>query len=241
MEKQTLSAVIRKVSGRKVKSLRAQGLLPANVYGKKIKSEAVQVGLKEFSKVFTEAGETGLVNLVIKNGKTQEKAVLISNVQLNPVSDIPIHVDFRQVDLTEKITAEVPVEITGESPAEKQSLGTVVQYLDEIEVEALPTDLPEKFMIDVSSLAEVDQAVFAKDLQYDKSKVNLKIAPEEIVVKVEPPQKEEVVAPPPAAEGEVPTEEGAPVTKEGAEATEEAGGGEPTEETKLTTEDKPKE
>jgi len=220
MDKQTLNAEVRKVSGRKVKTLRVQGWLPANVYGKKIKSAAVQVDLKEFAKVFAQAGETGLVNLVIKNGKTQEKAVLISNVQLNPVSDALIHADFRQVDLTEKITAEVPVEIIGESPAEKQNLGTVVQYLDEIEVEALPTDLPEKFVIDVSKLAEVDQAVIAKDLSFDKKKVSLKIDPEEIVVKVEPPQKEEVVAPPPAAEGEVPAE-GAPVTE--GEAAPEAG------------------
>lgn len=220
MDKQTLNAEVRKVAGRKVKTLRAQGWLPANVYGKKIKSAAVQVNLKEFAKVFAQAGETGLVNLVIKNGKTQEKAVLISNVQLNPVSDVLIHADFRQVDLTEKITAEVPVEIIGESPAEKQNLGTVVQYLDEVEVEALPTDLPEKFVIDASKLVEVDQAVIAKDLSFDKKKVGLKIDPEEIVVKVEPPQKEEVVVPPPAVEGEVPAE-GAPVTE--GEAAPEAG------------------
>ena len=239
MDKQTLNAEVRKISGRKVKTLRNQGLLPANVYGKKIKSEAVQVNLKEFAKVFAQVGETGLVNLAIKNGKTQEKAVLISNVQLNPVTDTVIHVDFRQVDLTEKITAEVPVEITGESPAEKQSLGTVVQYLDEIEVEALPADLPEKFIVDVSSLSEVDQAVTAKELSFDKKKVTLKVDPDEIVVKVEPPQKEEVVTPPPAAEGEVPAE-GAPVA-EGAETPEAAGETQATREAKPMAKEKLKE
>jgi large subunit ribosomal protein L25 len=213
MDKQILEAETRKISGRKLKALRAQGILPANVYGKKIKSEALQVSLKEFEKLFSKVGETGLVTLNIKNGKKEEKAVLVSNIQIDPVSDEPIHVDFRQVDLTEKITAEVPVEMIGESPAEKQSLGTVVQYLDEIEVEALPTDLPDKFIIDVATLVEVDQAVFAKDLKVDPKKVSIKVNPEEILVKVEPPQKEEV-APAPAVveeeavvEGEAPKEE----------------------------------
>jgi large subunit ribosomal protein L25 len=121
-----------------------------------------------------------------------------------------IHVNFLQVDLKEKVEAEVPVELVGESPAEKQSLGTVVQYLNEIKVEALPTDLPEKFEVDTSELAEVDQAIYIKDLKYDKSKVEVKNDPEEIVVKVEPPQKEEVVEVTPVvavgAEGAVPAE-----------------------------------
>ena len=213
MDKHTLTAQKREVVGRKVKTLRAQGLLPANIYGKKVKSQSISVGLKDFEDIFKKAGETSLVTLVLKNGKSEERAVLISNVQKDPISETPIHIDFRQVDLKEKVTAEVPVELKGESPAEKTSVGTVVQYIDEIEVEALPGDLPEKFVVDVSSLAEVDQAIFVKDLEIDKAKVTLKVAPEEIVVKVEPPQKEEEVAPPPAAEvpveGAVPAEGGA--------------------------------
>ncbi|MEK7112192.1 MAG: 50S ribosomal protein L25 [Patescibacteria group bacterium] len=200
MDKTLLEAKIRKVTGRKVKNLRKEGLLPASIYGKKIKSQAIEVKLTDFKKVFEEAGETGLITLKIGGGKTkgEDRAVLVSNVQLDPVSDSTIHVDFRQVDLKEKVTAGVPVEMVGESPAQKGGIGTVVQYVSEIEVEALPMDLPEKFEIDASTLTEVDQAVFVKDLKYDKTKVEVKNAPEEIVVKVEPPQKEEVVAPPPA-------------------------------------------
>ena len=212
MDKHTLTAQKREVVGRKVKTLRAQGLLPANIYGKKVKSQSISVGLKDFEDIFKKAGETSLVTLVLKNGKSEERAVLISNVQKDPISETPIHIDFRQVDLKEKVTAEVPVELKGESPAEKTSVGTVVQYIDEIEVEALPGDLPEKFVVDVSSLAEVDQAFFVKDLEIDKAKVTLRVAPEEIVVKVEPPQKEEEVTPPAAealVEGAVPAEGGA--------------------------------
>jgi len=221
MEKYTLTSQKREIVGRKVKGLRSQGLLPANIYGKKVKSLAVTVGLKEFEDVFKKAGETSLVTLVVKNGKSEERAVLVSNVQKDPVSDSFIHIDFRQVDLKEKVTAEVPVELKGESPAEKTSVGTVVQYVDEIEVEALPADLPEKFEVDISALAEVDQAIFVKDLKIDKAKVELKTDPESILVKVEPPQKEEEVAPPPteevAAEGEVSAEgEEAAAVEEGA-------------------------
>lgn len=207
MNKIILKAEKRKITGRKVSTLRKQGILPANVYGKKIKSEGLQVDLKEFKKVYEEAGETGLVELAI--GK-ETKPVLIHDVQLNPVSDEPIHADFLQVDLTEKVTATVPVEIEGESPAEKSGIGTVVQQLNEIEVEALPANLPDRFVIDATKLEEVDQVIKVSDLAYDKSKVEVKADLEEIVVKVEPPQKEEVIAPPvaPVVEGEVPAAEG---------------------------------
>jgi large subunit ribosomal protein L25 len=234
MQKYTLSATKREVVGRKVRTLRAQGLLPANVYGKKIKSQAISLSLKEFTEVYKQAGETSLVSLVVKNGKSEETAVLISNVQNSPMSGSPIHIDFRQVDLKEKISAEVPVELTGESPAEKTSVGTVVQYIDHIEVEALPADLPDKFEIDIAALTEVDQAIHVKDLKIDKTKVELKVDPEEIVVKVEPPQKEEEVAPPPAeeaaVEGETPAEGEAQAPAEGAPAPEENKASEPAKE-----------
>jgi large subunit ribosomal protein L25 len=218
MEKISLVAEKRTISGRKVKALRQKGIIPANVFGKKIKSFALQVSEKDFERVFKDAGETGIVELSVKNGKTTQYSVLISNVQKNPVTDSLLHIDFRQVDLKEKIEAAVPIEFTGESPAEKTGVGTVVQYVNEVSVEALPTDLPEKFEVDASTLSEVDQAVLLKDLKYDKAKVSIKDDLEKIVAKVEPPQKIEEVAPAPeeAVEGEegaeVPTgaEEAAP-------------------------------
>lgn len=218
MDTKTLKAEGRKITGRKVKNLRKEGILPGNVYGKKVKSESLQVNLKDFEKIYKDVGETGLLNLQI--GKT-EKPVLIHNLQTHPVTDEPIHVDFLQVDLKEKVVAEVPVELTGESPAEKQGLGTVVQMINEIEVEALPSDLPEKFEIDKASLIEVDQAILVKDLKVDRAKVEVKTDPEGIVVKVEPPQKEEVAPAPAPAEGEaIPTPEGEAPVPEGEQSTE---------------------
>ncbi|MEM2145264.1 MAG: 50S ribosomal protein L25 [Candidatus Jordarchaeaceae archaeon] len=223
MNRLTLVAEKRKIVGRKVKKLRREGILPANLYGKKIKSQEVQVKLSDFEKVYKEAGETGLVELVVNGDK---KPVLIHNVQFDPIQDNPLHVDFLQVDLKEKVTAQIPVELVGESPAEKQGLGTVVQYVDEIEVEALPVDLPDKFEIDASRLSEVDQAVLVKDLRVDSKKVEVKVDPEQIIAKVEPPRKEEEVAPKAPAEEEeeeVEVAKEVPAEGEGEEAPQEQG------------------
>jgi large subunit ribosomal protein L25 len=219
MDKIKLTAKARTVSGRKVKKLRKLGLLPANVFGKKMDSIAIELPVTTFKEVFEKAGETGLIDLTIENGKVQNKAVLISNLQFNPLTDEPLHVDFRAVDLTEKITAHVPVELEGESPAEQQGLGTVVLYYDEIEVEALPSDFPEKFVVDSTKLSEVEQTVFIKDLSYDSKKVTIITDVEGVLAKVEPPQKEEEPVVAPAAEGEVPAE-GAETPSEGSATTE---------------------
>lgn len=192
MEKYTLKAEKRDTLGRKVKKLRSQGILPANVFGKKVKSLSVQTDYSDFEKMYKEAGETGLIDLQI--GK-EKRPVLVHEVQTDPVTDSIIHADFLQVDLKQKVIASVPVEMVGESPAEKQNLGTIVQYIDEVEVEALPTELPEKFEVDISKLSEVDEAVYIKDLPVDKKKVEVKADPEEIVIKVEPQRKEEEAPP----------------------------------------------
>ncbi|MFC1626043.1 50S ribosomal protein L25 [Patescibacteria group bacterium] len=221
MDKQVLKADKRKITGRKVKSLRKEGILPANIYGKKVKSLAIQVDSKEFEKVFAATGETGIVEIQVGNEK---KPSLIHNAQKDPVSDLFIHVDFLQVDLKEKVEAEVAVELIGESSVEKQGLGTVVQYINEVEVEALPADLPDKFTIDISTLTKVDQTVMVKDLKIDKDKVEIKDSADGIIVKVEPPQKVEEEAPPEPVEGEeeaeIPEGEQAEV-KEGEEVKEE--------------------
>lgn len=205
MNRPILRAEKRKIVGRKVKVLRKQGVLPANIYGKRIKSQEIQVDVKEFLKLFKEVGETGLVELQIDKEK---KPVLIHNVQFDPVDEIPLHADFLQVDLKEKVIAKVPLELIGESPAEKEGLGTVVQYINELEVEALPGDLPDKFEIDASKLSKVDQIFLARDIVVDKKEIKLKTDPEQILVKVEPPKKEEEVPPPKVpSESEVTTTE----------------------------------
>lgn len=228
MNKHTLKAEKRKILGQKVKTLRKEGVLPANIYGKKVKSLAIQVSMVEFQKIYKEVGETGIVEIIVNSSK---RPVLVNNVQMHPVTDVPIHIDFLQIDLKEKVTADVPVDLIGESPAEKSGLGTVVQQINEIEVEALPTDLPEKFEIDLSKLTKVDMAVLVKDLEVDKKKVEIKSDIEQIIVKVEPLRKEEEVI--------VPVEEEEGATEEGEEPTEESKASEEGE--KEDTKDEPTE
>ena len=202
-EKKELTAEKRKVFGRKLKTLRREDILPANIYGKKVKSLAVQLGLKDFLPIYQLAGETGLVELKVK-GEQKIRPVLIHNVQLHPVTDQPLHADFYQVDLKEKVTTEVPLELVGESPAVEQKLGILIQPLTAVEVEALPANLPDKFNLDTSGLKEVDDAVTAGDLETPKG-VKILTAAKQVLAKIEPLTKEEEVAPPP--EEEKPTEE----------------------------------
>ncbi len=221
-----LQAEARKVTGRKVKTLRSKGVTPANIYGKDVKSTSIQVKVKEFREVFKKAGETGIIEITIGKDK---RPVLVHNVQVHPVTGDIIHIDFHQVNLKEKVSAQIPVEIIGESPAEKSGIGTVVLLMQELEVEALPTDFPDKFEVDATKLENVDQTVKVADLKYDKAKVEVKADPETIIVKVEPPQKEEVIVAPVAAE--VPAEgEAAPVVE--GEAAKPAEGEKPAEEKK---------
>ena len=213
-EKTALQAEKRTTTGRKVKKLRQEGLLPANIYGKKVKSLAVQVDLKSFSPIYKETGETGLVELKVK-GETKARPVLIHNVQLNPVDDQPIHADFYQVDLKEKVTTEVPIELIGESPAVKEKIGILIQPLTEVEIEALPAELPDKFEVNIGELKKVGDTVTVGGLKVPKG-VKVLTDVKQILAKIEPPAEEEA-APPPveaapteaAAEEEKPTEEAA--------------------------------
>lgn len=186
-DKIVLKADKRKVFGRKVKALRRKGIVPANIFGKDVKSESIQISRIEFEKVFKKAGETQIIEVGI--GK-EKKPVLVSNIQYDPESDNPLHVDLLQINLTKKVTAEVPLEFVGESPAEKEGKGTVVQQLSEVEIEALPTDFPEKIEASIEGLAEVGDSINIGDLKVvEKLKIldNKKL----LVVKIEALREEE--------------------------------------------------
>jgi len=222
----------RKVSGRKVKLLRDEGILPANLYGKGVKSDSLQIAYKEFALVYKEVGETGIVEVLVEGSK-KNHPVLIQNVQKNPVNGNFLHADFRQVNMTEKLTATVPLEMLGEAPGVKTG-GVLVQILSEIEVEALPADLPDQITFDVSTLAQIGQSLTIENLIFDKSKVTLKIEdPKALIAKVEEPQKEEAPEPSPA---EAEAAEGAE-----AEKTEEQGKDAAKPEEKAQADKKPEE
>lgn len=185
MDKLSLIAEERKVLGKKVKKLRADGALPAHVFGSGLEGENVLVSAKEFLKTFHQAGETTLIDLKI--GAEKVRPVLVREVQYDPVTGEPIHIDFYQVDLTKKVKVPVPITLIGESP-ETVKLGEaiVLQTLGEVEVEALPSDLVEKIEVDITSLMQIDDAITIGHLNYDRSKLTLSAPEEEIVVKLAP-------------------------------------------------------
>ncbi|MBI5613313.1 50S ribosomal protein L25 [Candidatus Gottesmanbacteria bacterium] len=211
MKKYTLTAKERTLVGRKVKNLRKEGNLPASLYGKHIKSQSLAVSEELFTEVYDKAGETGLIELKVGS---EVKPVLVHTVQIDPVSDAILHVEFYQVNLKEKVKAKVPVVQTGVSPAMTEKLGVLLTLLDEIEVEALPTDLPEKIEVDVSTLARVDQEIRVSDLKVP-SEVTILSDGEQGVVKVGALVTREAQA---EAEAEEAAKAAAQATVEGAEA-----------------------
>lgn len=193
--------------------------MPANIYGKGIKSLAIQVDLKSFDTVYKEVGETGLVNLTV-NKEKKGRPALIHNLQKDPVTDQPLHADFHQVDLTKKVTADIPLEFVGEAAAIEKG-GVLIQLLNEVEVEALPTDLPDKIEVDVSKLVEVGDSVALKDLSVETKKVKLTEENLETkVVQIEEPAKEKEPEEAPPTEGEEVAEEGEKTEAEVAEGEE---------------------
>jgi large subunit ribosomal protein L25 len=181
MKKYSLKAAKRDVVGRKVKSLRKNGQVPGTVYGKKVASESVAVDAKAFDKLYQEAGETGLVELALDGGM---RPVLIHSVQRDPVARDILHVEFHQVDLKEKVHANVPVVLTGEAAAVAQKVGVLLTITNELEVEALPTDLPESIEVDVTKLAAVGEELKVSDIPVPTG-VTVVTPADQIVVKVD--------------------------------------------------------
>lgn len=207
MAKISLSLEPRTVTGKKVKALRKQGIVPGNVFGNKVASTAIQVRKTLFRPVFEQAGETQIVYVRVGEEK-EDRPILFTNVQHDPVSGDILHLDLRQVNLKEKIIANIPVQLVGEAPAVKELQASLITNLDEIEVEALPTDLPEHFTVDVSILKNIGDSIKIADLDIDRTKIEVKDDLETIIVTVAEQQKEIVVEEPVVTEiiGEAPVE-----------------------------------
>ncbi len=180
-----IKAEKREFFGKKNRALREQGRIPAILYGPDFKSEPVSVNLKEVKLIYQKAGESTVIDLKVKDEKESYK-VLIKDIQWDPVTDDLIHVDFYKANLAEKVSVSIPVKIIGESAIVKSGAGIVLTLLSEIEVEALPLDLPHEVEVNVSSLTEIGQSVAVKDLPIDHTKVKvLEHHPEDLVVKID--------------------------------------------------------
>lgn len=185
MEKIQLKTQARDTEHRTAKALHRDGLIPAELYGHKVQNVHLSIDQIEFEKVLRKAGESTLIELQLPDGGSRN--VLIQGVERHYLSSQPIHVDFYEVKMTEKLTATVQIEFIGESPAVKVLGGTLVKVLSEVEVECLPGDLPSQFEVDISNLTGFTDQILVKDLKVS-DKVEIKADPEEVVATVQPPR-----------------------------------------------------
>ncbi len=181
-----LNAQVRTVLGSKVGQLRKSGLVPAVLYGKDQEPISLQVPQRDFNKTYHAAGESTLVYVTV-DGKIYP--TIIHDIARDPASDAVIHADFYKVNLSEKIKTNVPVVFSGESQAVKDG-GILVRNVNELEVEALPTDLPHEITVDISRLVKFGDQLLLKDLNLG-SKVHLTANLEDIIVTVQEPISEE--------------------------------------------------
>ncbi len=162
-----LDLQLRTVIGKKVKTLRKQGFIPATVYGKGIEPLSVQVLDRAFQNVYRRVGRTALVELNILGHSKQ--AAFIQDIQRHPISRAIIHADFHVVNLLEKIHVEVPLVLVGKSIIVERGDAVFNQTLATVEVEALPAELPQHIDVDVSGLNSFDKTIYVKDLPVSSS------------------------------------------------------------------------
>lgn len=190
MEQLVINATKRETTGKKVRALRREGKLPGVIYGHKFDSVAVSMDQKEATTVLNQATSSSVIKIIL-DGK--EIAALIRDRQRNYIRNTYLHIDFQAVSLTETIRTDVNIVLEGVAPAVKDYDGILVEGLTAIHVEALPNDLPEKFVIDISVLKEIGDAILVKDIQVSE-KVTILTPLEEMVILVTAPAAEEEVA-----------------------------------------------
>ena len=212
-----LAVAPREVLGKNVKRLRREGITPANIYGHGVDSLAVQVPTHDLTHTIKVAGRNTMLQVLVE-GEKKARPVFVHHVQRNPLNDNLLHVDFYQVSLKEKIRLEVPIVVVGEAPAVDMYHGILLQNTNSVSIEGLPAEMPPYIEVDVSGLAEIDDAIHIKDLLVSAGLTFL-VDPDLVVVKVAPPRVE--------VEEEVAEEEAVPAAEA---AEEEAKAGKPAEE-----------
>jgi large subunit ribosomal protein L25 len=182
-----LEAQKREVLGKKVGLLRQQDIIPAELYGSGVENIHLSLREGEFMKIYREAGENTIINLTIG---AEKRPVFVHDVQMDPISGRILAADLYQVDLTKKTTTHVPLTFVGESPLVESVGGILNRILDEIEVEALPINIPHEIIVDVSVLDSFDKTIRVADL-IGGADFEIKTEPETVVANVSEPREEE--------------------------------------------------
>lgn len=177
-----LEAEKRDLFGKKLKMARKEGKLPAVLYGRKKETTPLFVDLKEFKKIWKRAGESTLIKL-------KNEDVIIQDVAIDPIKNEPIHVDFYAVEMDKPITASIPLVFEGIPPAVKELGGILVKVIHEIEIEALPKDLPRALKVDVSGLVALEDQFLVKNIRLPHG-VKILAKNDEVVALIETPKEE---------------------------------------------------
>ncbi|HEV2238200.1 MAG TPA: 50S ribosomal protein L25 [Ktedonobacterales bacterium] len=165
-EQVTLTIEQRTITGKQVRQLRRAGILPANIYGHGRASRAVQVNSLEFRKLLNAQGSNRIIQLAL-NGAAEP--ALVRHIEREPKTGKIQHVDFMHVEMNETLRARVTVHLVGEAPAVKTLRGVLLHLLDTVEVECLPTDLPDALEADISGLEELDVPVLVSDIKLPRN------------------------------------------------------------------------
>ncbi len=187
---QELKAKNRTELGKRVTVLRKGGFLPAVVYGEGTNSQAITVSGRDFEKTYKEAGESTLLLLDVEGKKFN---VLIHDVAYDPLTGYPTHADFYAVRMDRMIRTKVPISFINEAPAIKNFGGIPVKIMQEVEVEALPQNLPHRLVADLSSLVQLEEKLFVKNLVIPEG-VTVHGEPEEIIFIIESPRSDAELA-----------------------------------------------
>ncbi len=187
MEEFVISANVRNVIGKQVKALRRDGRLPAVIYGHEVAPIAIDLDVREASRILAGMTSSQFIKIDV-DGITH--TALIREKQRHPVRGNLLHVDFLAVSMTEKLRASVTIEIVGDAPAARDYNGIVVTVVEIVEVECLPRDLPERIIVDISTLVEIGDAIYVRDIDLPEE-VSVLTDIDEVVVLVTAPAMEE--------------------------------------------------
>lgn len=225
MEKLNLNVTNRTITGKKVKTLRNQGLIPMNMFGYGTDSQALQCDLSQLNKILPVAGTNIPISINIdgETADTSETICFVRDLQWDPISDKLLHVDLYRVDSSRTVTIEVPITLTGTSDAIINMGGTLIQPLASVTVQGLPLNIPTEFVLDIGILDGFDKSILISDLETDDA-IELMNPEDQMVARVLPPRIEEepTVEAEEGEEGEegIEGEEGTEESVEGQEPTE---------------------
>ena len=177
-----LTAHTREIRGKKVKTLRRQGITPVHVFGHGIEPEALQCDTIDLQQILAQAGTTGIVGLKVDKSR-KKRNVMVREVQKEPRSGQLLHVDFYQIRMEEKLKVDVPIVLTGEAPALKLKENFLSHELDSLSVECLPDDIPNHIEVDVSILEEADQSIYVEDIVLGKE-ITVLNNPDQLIAKI---------------------------------------------------------